>query len=169
MWSHMDKLSHVENSVWWEYLTKDLQDLVYSSIFLAERADSWGYAHSDYSFVVFPMAKAYEGFLKKFFLDMGFISEGDYLGTHFRIGKALNPHLEDHLRGDDWVYPKISTYCHGSALPKLLWDTWRECRNVVFHWFPHGSKQLTLVESREKLVMILHAFDEVFKECRIKV
>jgi hypothetical protein len=95
----MDKLSHVENSVWWEYLTKDLQDLVYSSIFLAERADSWGYAHSDYSFVVFPMAKAYEGFLKKFFLDMGFISEGDYLGTHFRIGKALNPHLEDHLRG----------------------------------------------------------------------
>jgi hypothetical protein len=164
----MGKFSHVEDSVWWDYLTDDLKELVKSSIFLAENTSNWDYSFTDYSFVVFPMAKAYEGFLKKFFLDMGFISEGDYLGTHFRIGKALNPHLEDHLKGDDWVYPKIATYCKGSALPKLMWNTWRECRNVVFHWFPQASKQLSFPDAEEKLQMILHTFDEVFRECRIK-
>ncbi len=169
MLSHMDKFSHVENSVWWNYLSADLKKLVEGSIYLAQHAESWGYTFTDYSFVVFPMAKAYEGFLKKFCLDMGFITEGDYLGTHFRIGKALNPNLEERLRGDDWVYPKIVTYCKGSNLPKLMWNTWRECRNVVFHWFPHGTKELTLEEAAVRLEMILHTFDEVFTECKIKV
>ena len=45
-------------------------------------------AYHDYGFVVFASAKAYEGFLKKLFLDMGLITKQQFESDHFRIGRA---------------------------------------------------------------------------------
>ena len=42
---------------------------------------------SDYSFIVAPAAKAYEGYLKEFFLKVGVISQEDYESDRFRVAK----------------------------------------------------------------------------------
>lgn len=49
---------------------------------------------------------------------MGFITEEDYFGKHFRIGKALNPSLEKEIREREGVYDKIVVNCGGRSWPK---------------------------------------------------
>lgn len=151
---------------WWDYIDSDLQELLLQAFDLLRVARSLEHYH-DYSFVVFPASKAYEGFLKKIFLDMGFISKEDYQGTRFRIGKALNPSLEKSARKGQWVYEKLEHYCNGRALPDLLWETWKECRNLVFHWFPGEAKAISLAEANMKLEKVVTAIDSVFKECKV--
>ena len=111
--------------------------------------------------------KAYEGFLKKFFLDLKFISEEDYYGKHFRIGKALNPSLPRQLRREG-VYGKIVKYCGGKDLAEELWQTWRQSRNLAFHWFPNEKNAITLSEAGERIEMIIKAIDRAFKDCKIE-
>jgi hypothetical protein len=48
---------------------------------------------SDYSFIVAPAAKAYEGYLKEFFFRIGLIDKYTYQSDRFRVGKTLNPSL----------------------------------------------------------------------------
>ena len=158
---------------WWGYLGDDLQRLLITSEFLYSVVESWGAdlpggkkELHDYSFVVFPAAKAYEGFLKKLFLDLNFITEEDYYGKHFRIGKALNPSLPKELKREG-VYDKIVRYCHGDNLAERLWDTWRLSRNLTFHWFPNEKNAITLAEAGERVEMIINVIDESFEECKI--
>lgn len=152
---------------WWTYLSPDLQDLFTTSIYLLTEVDGWSNTFVDYSFIVFPAAKAYEGFLKKLFLDMRLITEEDYNGTHFRIGKALNPQLEKRLRDDSWVFPKLTQFCGGPDLPTTLWNTWKKCRNTVFHWFPRELRALSLEDAHDHVSMIIDALDQSFEACRM--
>lgn len=163
----------VVQKVWWDYLGVDLQKLFNTSTFLITTLESWGSdlpggakQFDDYAFVVFPAAKAYEGFLKKLFLDLGFISQEDYFGKHFRIGKSLNPSLPKELRKEE-VYGQIVKYCGGKKLADQLWETWRICRNLTFHWFPDEKNVLTLSESIDRVNMIINAIDAAFKECKV--
>ena len=153
---------------WWEYIGHDLQELMLQGFDLFRVSNVLDTYH-DYSFIVFPMSKAYEGFLKKIFLDMQFIDAAEYEGTRFRIGKALNPSLDPKARDEQWVYGKLSKYCGGVALPNQLWDAWRECRNLVFHWFPKDSRDITREEAGEKLHQVVAAIDAVFRECKISL
>ena len=169
----METLKQLESRSWWKYLGEDIQKLLSTSEFLYDVVESWGAdlpggkeKFHDYSFVLFPAAKAYEGFLKKMFLDMGFITEEDYFGKHFRIGKALNPSLPRELRNES-VYDKIVNYCRGEALADHLWETWRLCRNLIFHWFPNEKNAITLPEARQRMEMIINAIDEAFEGCKI--
>jgi hypothetical protein len=169
----MEKIKQIEKKPWWDYLGSDLQKLLLTSDFIYRAVESWGAdlpggikEFDDYSFVVFPAAKAYEGFLKKLFLDLNFITEEDYYGKHFRIGKALNPSLPRQLRREG-VYDKIVKYCQGEDLAKKLWDTWRLSRNLTFHWFPNEKNALTFQEAGERVDMIINAIDQSFRECKI--
>jgi hypothetical protein len=160
---------------WWGYIEEDLQDLLEESLLLLDILKGLGAdlpggkkKFNDYSFVVFPAAKAYEGFLKKLFFDLGFITEEDYSGKHFRIGKALNPTLPKEIRNNHWVYKKVTIYCGGSALADKLWDTWRVSRNLIFHWFPNEKNAITLSEAENRINLIIEAIDQSFKECKIK-
>jgi len=157
-----------EEHAWWNYLADDLKELLIQSQTLYENTSHWDRVFHDYSFVVFPAAKAYEGFLKKLFLDMNFISESEYLGKHFRIGKALNPALEKRYRTTESVYDKLTNYCNGRDLPEQLWLTWKESRNVLFHWFPKEKNAINRKEAGQRLQMIIDSIDAVFKECKIK-
>ena len=63
---------NLEKKLWWHYIEEDLQELLVASEFLCNVVRSWGgdlpsgsKVFHDYSFIVFPAAKAYEGFLKK--------------------------------------------------------------------------------------------------------
>lgn len=163
-----------EQKVWWSYLGADLQKLLITSRFLVSTVKSWGVdlpggeqEFNDYAFVVFPAAKAYEGFLKKVFLDLKFITQEDYFGKHFRIGKSLNPSLPKEVRKKE-VYEKIVGYCGGEGLADYLWETWRVCRNLTFHWFPDEKNAISLSEAIIRINMITSAMDKTFASCKIK-
>lgn len=170
----MEALEEIEKRHWWSYLGEDIQKLLETSEFIYGLVKSWGAdlpggrrAFDDYSFILFPAAKAYEGFLKKLFLDLGFITQEDYYGKHFRIGKALNPALPKEIRSES-IYDKITHLCQGRELADDLWETWRVCRNLTFHWFPNEKNAISLDEANTRIGMIIKAMDRAYSECRVK-
>ena len=109
----------------------------------------------DYSFFVAPIAKAYEGFLKDFFLKIGIISMDDYESERFRVGKTLNPSLR-YKRFS--VFQKLSDiHENGEELAESLWTAWKFGRNEIFHYFPNTSQDLTRDEAEERIAMVLKA------------
>ena len=153
---------------WWNYIDNDLQNLFLESEILSNKVATWEEQFHDYSFVVFPAAKAYEGFLKNLFLDMGFISEKDFLGKRFRIGKALNPELATQEKfAKKSVYNKLSLFCKGDSIPSTLWDVWKQSRNLLFHWFPMEQNAIRFDEAKLRLQMITKAIDTVYTTCKL--
>lgn len=136
----------------WNYLSQPQKDLIDQGRFIIEEVIEEGkYNFKDYSFVVFPFAKAYEGFLKQLLLDVGFITPEEYNSDHFRLGKVLSPNLEQKL-GIHSVYRKICINVD-SDLANDIWEAWKIGRNQVFHYFPHNIKSLTFDEASN---IILH-------------
>lgn len=161
-------IEHLENYPWWSYLEEGQRDGLSASFDLLGREVKAPSSNiHDYSFIVFPAAKAYEGFLKKLFFDLGFIRGIDYNGDRFRIGKALNPSLEKELR-EESIYDKLAEFCQGQDLPDKLWATWRECRNLIFHYWPAHRNVISISEAQQKLEKIIDAINSAFVECKIK-
>lgn len=160
--------SDLKKKKWWSYLEEGIQELLLESQMLLSDARKWDGRFHDYSFVVFPAAKAYEGFLKKLFLDLGFISKEEYSGKRFRIGKALNPSLEKGYREKEGVYDKTVDFCGGRKLADRLWLTWKNCRNLLFHWFPDEKNAITLEEAKERVGEIIATIDMAVEECEVK-
>lgn len=158
---------NLKDKPWGSYIEEDLRELLEESLTLIETVPAWAEKFHDYSFIVFPAAKAYEGFLKKLFLDMNFLSREDYYGKRFRIGRALNPSLEPRLRSES-IYDKLVKFSGDKKLADKLWDTWREGRNLIFHWFPDERRAITFDEAQEKIELIIAAIDEAFIECKMK-
>lgn len=161
--------SKIEHTSWFQFLDEGMRDLARESVLLLdmfERMDTLTPFH-DYSFVVFPMAKAYEGFLKKWFFRNKFIDERAYQSDHFRIGKALNPSLPDHLKTDWYVYDKVDQQCGDPSLAPLLWKAWKEGRNLTFHFFPNHQYFLSLPEARERIGLLTRAMEKAIS-CPIK-
>ncbi|KKQ98195.1 MAG: hypothetical protein UT24_C0014G0009 [Candidatus Woesebacteria bacterium GW2011_GWB1_39_12] len=152
---------------WWSYIHEDLQELLKQASLLVDKVGSWDEKFHDYAFIVFPAAKAYEGFLKTLFHDLGFITDEDFLGKRFRVGKALNPSLDLHLREKEGVYDRLVDFCQGKTLPDKLWETWSRGRNLLFHWFPNERNVITYDEARDRVNEILETMDFAFKECKI--
>lgn len=163
----MDLLSQ---KIWWGYLENDLQELLKQALLLEEvfgKQEKTKKEFDDYSFLVFPAAKAYEGFLKKLFLDLGFITQEDYYGKRFRVGKALNPALEERY-WDESVYRKIVDLQKNNVLAEKLWETWKQGRNLVFHWFPDEKRALSYEEAKGKISLIIETIDLAYRDCKIK-
>lgn len=165
----MTNLKDLNNKNWWWYLEEGTGELLEESFVLLEDAQSWSKQFHDYAFVVFPAAKAYEGYLKKLFLDLGFITSEDYYGKKFRIGKSLNPNLSERFRDESWVYDDLSKYCKGPALADKLWLTWKNGRNLLFHWFPNERNAITLDEAGKMLDKIIEAMDDAFGQCSVEL
>lgn len=148
-----------KDSYLWRYISKGQKDLLDQGQYLLEDVIKHGtYNFTDYSFLVFPFAKAYEGFLKQIFLDVGFISHLDYVSDHFRLGKVLSANLVQKL-GERSVYKKISDHS-GQELAEDIWATWKNCRNEVFHYFPHNLRSLTLGEAEEIIMRIMNTMEK---------
>ena len=144
------------SQTWFQALSHDQQDLVTQAHILIDREkkDASGNFH-DYSFIVFPMAKAYEGFLKQFFLDLGIITSAQFNSTHFRIGKRLNPDLPTRYRRSDWIVDLLDDACPN--LSHVLWRAWRLYRNHLFHFFPEHTNFISLSEAESGLKIISQA------------
>ena len=148
-----------KNSPWYEYLDECQKELVNVSFSLTNKKNEL-VGLKDYSFIVFPMAKAYEGFLKKLFLDLQLISKETYEGHRFRIGRALNPDIRSYQRDDDWLYDNVSIR-FGEEMARQLWDTWLTCRNRVFHYFSNCEQFLDFDEALKRIEMMEQAMQAV--------
>jgi hypothetical protein len=110
---------------------------------------------SDYSFLVAPIAKAYEGYLKDFFLKIGIIDKFNYKSDRFRVGKTLNPSLR-YKRFS--IFQKLTDlHENGEELAEKLWDAWKFGRNEILHYFPHNLKKLSQSEAEDRIALILNA------------
>lgn len=138
----MQRLEQLENVPAFNYLEDWQQQLVRLAFTLWQREKDSETHFLDYSFIVFPMAKAYEGFLKSFFLDLEFITEAAYKSRRFRIGRALNPDVRMDHRDENWVYDDVVRAC-GPEVARDLWEAWLTCRNRIFHYFPGQNDRLT--------------------------
>src|SRR3990170_6918988 len=152
----MDKLGRLvlKTSAFWLYLSQNQKDLVREGQYLMEDIiKDQAYQFKDYSFLIFPFAKAYEGFLKQLFKDIGFISRLDYISDHLRLGKLMSPNLIGRL-GDRSLYKKIQEQ-YSQELADKVWNIWKNGRNQIFHYFPHHLKAISFSESRGLCLEIL--------------
>lgn len=148
---------------WFHYLTDWQVQLVEVTDQLVDQYESKQEELFDYSFLIFPMAKAYEGFLKKFFLDLELIDRETYEGRRFRIGRSLNPNVSINQRDEYWLYSRIEDICSPNTAAQL-WDGWLQCRNKVFHFFPKDKGLLTYQQAVKKIEQ-LDAAMNVAVEC----
>jgi hypothetical protein len=147
------------NAALWQYLSPDQQQLASDgALLIADRESHPDERLSDYSYLVFPFAKVYEGFLKQLFRDIGAISEREYQSDHFRIGKALSPNLV-RLLGAKSAYAWI-TRRYSAELAMSLWTMWKQGRNLVFHYFPRNIQRLSYGESVKIVTRIINTMEE---------
>jgi len=152
-------------SLLWQYLSATQQKLASDGRLLVEdRHHHPNEELSDYSYLVFPFAKLYEGFLKQLFRDLTIITEREYESTHFRLGKVLSPNLVRRLGGRS-AYGSISRR-YGQELADMLWNTWKQGRNLVFHYFPHNVRRLTLEEALQLIEMIVRSMTDAVSRMR---
>lgn len=140
------------------YLEEEQKRLIRDSLLLVEyfkKCEDLPSEIHDFAFVVFPLAKAYEGFLKTYFYRIGLISEQMYAGRHFRVGRSFNPDLPEKYRDEFWLYDNVAREC-GDELARVMWDVWLDARNHLFHYFPHDKYDLTLEESS---LLVTHAVE----------
>lgn len=148
-----------KDSPWYQYLDQCQRALVDTSFSLLDHSQNI-HDLKDYSFIVFPMAKTYEGFLKKILFDLNLIDKATYEGRRFRIGRALNPDVRNHQRDEAWFYDDI-VRVFGEGVAREMWNTWLSCRNHVFHYWPDCEQFLTIKEARERLQMMIGVMSQM--------
>lgn len=100
---------------------------------------------SDASYIFFPAAKAYEGFLKFYFFKNNLIDEKTYHGKHFRIGRSFNPDIDQNKRDEIWLYDDVAASC-GEEIAREMWNLWLDGRNQLMHFFPDERHVRTVEE-----------------------
>lgn len=137
-----------------KYLNKNQRDLIDDVEIVLKRLISIEHIN-DYSFVVAPIAKTYEGYLKDFFLKVGIIDQFSYESDRFRVGKTLNPSLRYKNYS---IYQKLTELSDkGEEMAELLWDAWKFGRNKIFHYFPNDFKNLNRNEAEDRIALLLRA------------
>lgn len=153
--------SQDEYAEFWAYLSSNQKDLILEGQYLMNDViKEQAYKFKDYSFLVFPFAKSYEGFLKQLFKDNRFISHLDYISDHLRLGKLLSPNMIPNL-GERSLYLKIKT-SSSQELADKIWQTWKIGRNEIFHYFPHNLKAISFQEAENNANQIIETMKEAY-------
>lgn len=158
------------DSVLWEYLEPDIQGLLADGEHLLDLVREEDKNTTDFSYLVFPISKAYEGFLKKLFMDTGVINEKDYYGDEVRIGRILSPNFR---KANAKLFRKIclresaSKNEAGEDLADRLWGVWHIGRNRVFHYFPHNFRRLNYSEALEIIHRVVSQMEEAVLVCSL--
>lgn len=151
----------------WQYLSQPQKDLILEGQYLMNDVMRHGNYHfKDYSFLVFPFAKAYEGFLKQLFRDTKMISHLDYISDHLRLGKLMSPNLTERL-GDRSLYTKILERSTQELADKI-WQAWKIGRNQIFHYYPHNIKAISFEEAEKIINQLIETMEETYKELKGK-
>src|SRR3989304_2160998 len=150
----------------WQYLSQQQKDLILEGQYLMNDVlRNNVYRFKDYSFLVFPFAKAYEGFLKQLFKEIKFISHLDYISDHLRLGKLMSPNLEARL-GDRSLYKKMREKVNIDFAEKV-WNTWKLGRNQIFHYFPHNTRAISFTEAEKIIGQIIETMEDVYIKLKV--
>ncbi len=152
-----------KNSALWDYLSDDLRGLITDGEHLLSSVSD-SRTVSDYSYLVFPFSKAYEGFLKRFFLDLDLIREDEYYGDALRIGRVLNPMF---MRKKFSVYKRLKGIPGAKDVAEELWAIWKRGRNLVFHYFPHNFRRLSYEEALDIIKCLVNAMQSAVSRCEL--
>lgn len=142
---------------WYQYLDEPMRELVDLAYLLKDREEIDKERLYDYSFLLFPMAKAYEGFLKKFLWRIELISKETMMDRTFRIGRSLNPDLPEKYRNGLWLFDQLEIRCErfhtklGGCGARKAWEAWVEGRNQVFHYFSGKEGPLSFEEATRRM------------------
>ncbi len=151
----------------WEYLSQNQKDLILEGDYLMNSIiKNQSYQFKDYSFLIFPYAKAYEGYLKQLFKDINFISHLDYISDHLRLGKLMSPNLVGRL-GQRSLYKKIQD-SSAKELADRIWETWKLGRNQIFHYFPHNLKAVSFQDAEQIIDKIIKTMEEAYIKLKVK-
>jgi hypothetical protein len=151
------------NDLVWNALSEEQRVLADDGAFLVvDSLEHKDQEPTDYSYLVFPYAKLYEGFLKDAFLHLGIISNMDYASTRFRIGRVLNPNIAKLLRGKS-VFAQLRNR-YGIELPDKLWNAWKQGRNLVFHYFPANVRMLNREQAIAAIELLVGAMRELVEQ-----
>lgn len=153
------------HSPWYKNLPEPQQQLIRVTVELLVREKRLQTNFVDYSFILFPISKAYEGYIKFFLRQHNLISAETYAGRKFRVGRAMNPDVSDHQKDIWWIYDDVKRLCD-EEIAKELWQTWLTCRNHVFHYFPNEKNYLTISEVEVKIGKILSIIERA-SYCKI--
>ncbi len=152
-------------SALWGYLTDDIKGLIIDGELLVKHAEQGRRKVSDFSYLVFPFSKAYEGYLKRLFLDLDLIQEDEYYGEEIRIGRLLNPHYKKSSKN---VFSRLcGSAKEGQAMAERMWNVWRRGRNQVFHYFPHNFRKLSYKEAGEIIEELLAVMSMAVESCEL--
>ena len=103
---------------------------------------------------------------KKLFLDLGMIHYDDYYGDEIRIGRLLNPHYKHENHN---VFQKMCNHSlEGKNLSKRLWETWKNGRNLIFHYFPHNFKRLSFDQAVNEIDEIVASMGAAVISCDLE-
>lgn len=113
----------------------------------------------DYSFIVFPFAKAYEGILKKILVEANFISEANLLeDPSLSINKYFNP------VGNNKIFTSLKDKTRDKAVPFVIYSTYQECRNQIIHYDSYRDNRIkTLQEAEFYINRIFDAIEKAYK------
>lgn len=142
---------------WYQYLSPELLPLVEQSLQLLHQAKANPYKFDNYDYVVFPFAKAYEPFLKKYLFDLHLIDEHIYRSKKFSIGRSLNPDVHLEQRDENWYYDDLVKHC-GQQVAREIWQTWLK-RNQLFHLYPGEIYKLNIVEAEALINQFIKAIE----------
>ncbi len=111
---------------------------------------------SDFSVVVFPSAKAFEGYIKKLLLTIGLITEKEIKEDPYKsiIGRILN--------GKE-IKKKLLDKKRGRNIPKLLAVQWELCRNIILHY---DLDQPEIIKKEEAFKKIEDIYEVIKKSCK---
>lgn len=117
---------------------------------------------NDYAFIVFPTARAYEGFLKLFFKHLGVLGSEHYRSKHFRVGRSFNPDIKMHLRDEVWIYDDVS-HATSEEIARRLWQMWLSGRNHLFHYFPDDRYQVNYGEAKSLVEDLIQVMEDALR------
>jgi len=147
----------------WKYLTQEMKELVVEGEALLKSCQLSGEIEvKDFSYLVFPWGKLYEGFLKKVFLDLNFITSEDYYGNEVRIGKLLSTGMGNKPPHRLSIVNELSSSkILGENLTKVMRGVWKNSRNSVFHFFPDNVYKLDLDTAKKRINEVVKCMELV--------
>jgi len=110
---------------------------------------------NDFSVMVFPSAKAFEGYIKKLLLTIGLITEKEIKENPYKsIGKILD--------GEE-IKKKLLDKKRDRTIPKLLAVQWDLCRNIILHYDLDQPEIISKEEALKKIEDIHEAIKRSYK------
>lgn len=117
---------------------------------------------SDYSYRLLPLAKAYEGVLKKILVHLNFVTEEELREKpSITVNSYFNP------QGNLKIFDVLKDKARHKTIPYTVFATYQECRNEILHYDPYANNQLPLRRAsyyQDRLEeAIIRAFDTFVK------